>query len=104
LERQIADIKSEALKRHKEEQEWNTHVDKLMEGKTLDNVKNEEGGGRWGLGKRLGGGGAKRNGGMGLGMGDAFDDDDMDVDDEDLEVEEKKRGTKRGFGTLSFGK
>ena len=70
-----------------------------MEAKASDNIKNEEGGGgRWGLGKRVGG--SKRgNGGL---MGDGYEDDDMDVDDEDLEDE--KRGKKRGFGALSFGK
>ena len=93
LERQIASVKAEAAKRHREELEWNTHVEKLMETKGSDKVQTDD---RWSLGKRGGGGGKRVNGGDGL------EDDDMDVDDED--VEDEKRGKKRGFGSLSFGK
>jgi len=97
LEKQIASVKAEALKRHTEEAEWNAHVEKLVEGKASDKI--EDGGGRWGLGKR--GGGKRGNGGIG---GDGFEDDEsMDVD-EDEEESGEKRGKKRGFGTLSFGK
>ncbi|KAG0651987.1 COP9 signalosome complex subunit 7a [Hyphodiscus hymeniophilus] len=97
LERQIASIKAEATKRHREEAEWNAHVEKLMEGK--GEKPPGDGEGRWGLGKR---GGKKANGGGVTIGGDGWEDDDMDVDDDD--VEDEKRGKKRGFGALSFGK
>lgn len=103
LEKQIASIKSDALKHHKEEAEWNAHVEKLVDGKASDKIQNEDAGGRWGLGKRVGGAGGKRANGSMLG-GDGFEDDDgMDVDEDDEDGGEK-RGKKRGFGTLSFGK
>ena len=98
LEKQIASVKAEASKRHKEEAEWNAHVEKLIDGKVPEK---EDGGGKWGLGKR---GGKRGNGGIGGGVGgDGFEDDDMDVDEDDEDGGEK-RGKKRGFGTLSFGK
>lgn len=107
LERQIAQVKSEAAKRHKQEVEWNKVVEKLVESGAKTEKGSEEKDLRWGLGGKRGGG-SKRgvNGGGGLGgfQGDAFEDDDMDVDDEDLEDENEKRGKKRGFGSLSFGK
>jgi COP9 signalosome complex subunit 7 len=99
LERQIASIKSEAAKRHREEQEWNAHVEKLIDTKASDKVQNEGAGG-WGLGKR-GSGGGKRANGFDKVVAD-LEDDDMDVDDED--AEDEKRGKKRGFGSLGFGK
>jgi COP9 signalosome complex subunit 7 len=100
LERQIASIKAAAAQRAKEEAEWNAHVEKLCEnrdGKGAD----AEGGSRWAqLGKR--GGGANKRGGNG--SGEQWEEGDgMDVDDEDEDGGEK-RGKKRGFGTLSFGK
>ena len=98
LERQVAGIRAEAGKRHREEIEWNAHVEKLMEGKIGE--RQGDGDGRWGLGKRSGG--RKANGGLNIGADDGYEDDDMDVDDEDMEDE--KRGKKRGFGSLSFGK
>jgi COP9 signalosome complex subunit 7 len=94
LERQIASIKADALKRHKEEAEWNAHVEKLVDGKVSDKTQNEDGG-RWGLGKRVGGGGSNKRGNGGMLGGDGFEDDDgMDVDEDDEDGGEK-RGKKR---------
>jgi COP9 signalosome complex subunit 7 len=116
LESQIAAIKAAALKRHKAELEWEKHVEKLIEGsnKAPEKLLEEKDLGWAGFGKR-GGGRGKRgqgaaNGGGELGGhgGGAGEDDDMDVDDEDAEAEDEgddvKRGKKRGFGSLSFGK
>jgi COP9 signalosome complex subunit 7 len=103
LEKQIASIKADALKRHREEQEWAAHVEKLIEAKPSDSTKNESGGILSGLGRRLGAGAASKRGSQGM---DGEDDDDMDVDDDD--DAEDRRGTrsakKRGFGGLGFGK
>lgn len=103
LEAQIASIKTEAARRAKEEREWSTHVEKLMEVKEESGKEGKEksggGGGSGlfsGLGKRLGGGGKREN---------EVEVGDMDVDD-DEEDEGTRKSTrsskKRGFP--GFGK
>ncbi|KAH6669944.1 hypothetical protein B0J14DRAFT_108439 [Halenospora varia] len=82
LEKQIAGIKADALRRHKDEKEWSAHMEKLMEVKEKGDGK-EEGSSKSGslfsaLGKRLGGGG-KRGGGT----FDEGDDEDMEVDEDE---------------------
>ncbi len=113
LEKQIASIKAEALKRHNEEVEWAAHVEKLIEGKGDGKEKQKEkeeksgGGGVFvGLGRKLGGGAASKRGSGGL---DGEDNDNMDLDEED--GDDERRGSRsakknRGFGNLggAFGK
>jgi COP9 signalosome complex subunit 7 len=109
LEKQIASIKAEALKRHKETVEWAAHVEKLIEGKGDSKEKEEKSGGGGvfgGLGRKLGGGAASKRGSGGL---DGEDDDNMDLDEED--ADDERRGSRsakknRGFGNLggAFGK
>lgn len=98
LESQIATIRTEAARRAKEEREWSSHVDKLMEVKDDQSkdaaAKASSGGGGIfsGLGKRLGGGGKREN---------EEEAGDMDVDDEDEEESTRKSARsikKRGFG------
>ncbi|KAK0118071.1 hypothetical protein ONS95_012379 [Cadophora gregata] len=103
LEKQIAGIKAEALKRHREEAEWNAQVEKLMEVKgENENEKGEKKGGVFhGVGKKLGFGAAAKRGSGGLGGDDA---DDMDIDDDDDDGNKHTRSSKkRGFG-LGMGK
>lgn len=88
LEKQIEAVKSEALRRAREEQEWNKEVEKLVEGGKGE--KKEEGGGGGffnSLGKKLGGGRRAEDEG-----------EEMDVD------EESGKGKKRSFGLLASGK
>ena len=104
LENQIASIKAQALKRHRDEQEWAVQVEKLVDGKTLDSNKSEPGGLFSGLGKRLGAGAASKRGIQGM---DGDDEDDMDVDyDDDDAVERRgsRSAKKRGFGGVGSGK
>ena len=104
LEKQIATVKSDALKRHRDEQEWAAHVEKLVEGKSSDSSKNEQGGILSGFGRRLGAGAASKRGIQGM---DGDDDDDMDVDDDDDDAGDRRgsrSAKKRGFGGLGFGK
>lgn len=100
LEKQIAAIKADALKRHKDEKEWNAHLEKLVEVKEKE-AKEEggkSGGGSGifsGLGRRLGGG--KRGGPY-----EGEDEEDMDLDyDDDDQMGGGQRNTraskKRGF-------
>jgi COP9 signalosome complex subunit 7 len=105
IERQIAAIRADALRRAKEEREWNAHVEKLMEPKegkeeVPKEVAAKSGGMLSGLGKRLGGGGAGKRGSE-----DHEDDEgEMELDDEDEDMGEKRStrsSKKRGFG---FGK
>ncbi|KAG4424180.1 hypothetical protein IFR04_002734 [Cadophora malorum] len=103
LEKQIAGIKAEALKRHREEAEWNAQVEKLLEVKGENEEKSEKKGGVFhGVGKKLGFGAAAKRGSGGLGGDDA---DDMDIDDEDDDggKRETRSAKKRGFG-LGMGK
>lgn len=112
LEKQIATIKAQALRRHKEEIDWAAQVEELCnkpkDGKEReksidDPTKSGEGGRFSGMGKRLGFA-AKR----GSGNLDGDDGDDMDVDEE--EDDEKRAASrsskKRGFGNMlgGFGK
>lgn len=101
LENQIAGIKSEALKRHKEEQEWAAEVERLVDGKNKEPQGTDDSrGGVVGImssfGRRLGGGPASKRG-----VGHRADADDMDVDENDDDVGERRElrsGKKRGFG------
>lgn len=98
LERQIASVKAEALKRHKEEQEWTLAVEKLIDGKAGEKgKKDEDSGGFFGnVGRKLGGGGASKR--------EMEDDDYMELDEDDGDSVErrgsrsKKRGLLGGFG------
>lgn len=65
LEKQIAGIKAEALRRHKEDAEWKAHVDKLME------VPNQMGGQQGGKDEIKVGKGSFNGGGRTLGAGAA---------------------------------
>ncbi|KAF4632683.1 hypothetical protein G7Y89_g5448 [Cudoniella acicularis] len=109
LEKQIANIKATALRRHKEEQEWEREVEKLVEGKG-DKEKENQSDGKGGvgslfssMGRRLGGGAAAKRGVSVMGIDGEDDEDTMDVDDDDEDASER-RGTrsakKRGFGLL----
>jgi len=113
LERQIASIKAEALRRHRDEVEWAAHVEKLMENtKSGQSKESHEGGsgttsGGGGFSLRrfgLGGGGSKR------GNGDVDDldmdvDEDMDDDGGDGGRREGLRSSKKRGGFLpGFGK
>jgi COP9 signalosome complex subunit 7 len=95
LEKQIAQVKADALKRHREEQDWAAQVEKLVEGKPTDKGKNEEGDSFFqSVNRKLGGGSVSKRGIM-----DAEDADDMDIDD-DEEYEGDRRGSrskKRGL-------
>jgi len=96
LEKQIAQVKADALRRHREEQEWAAQVEKLVEGKAGEKAKVDDtffGA----VGRKLGGGSASKRG------MDGEDGDDMDLDDDDLDSERrgsrsKKRGLLGGFG------
>jgi len=101
LEKQIAQVKADALKRHKEEQEWAAQVEKLVEVKVENKKsKDEDGGSFFGnVGRKLGGGNASKRG------MDGEDGDDMDVDDDEDSGERrgsrsKKRGLLGGFNNL----
>lgn len=109
LEKQIAMIKTEALRRHKEELEWNNYVEDMVkkEGEGIKGQRKEST-----SGKKLGSGRPGQNskrGFMGLGGGnrDRHDNGDVDVDMDDDGVEgrdepvtrsQKKRGLGRGSG------
>lgn len=97
LEKQIAAVKSNAVKRHREEVEWAAEVEKLVEGKGGEKPKKEDesSGGLFGsVGRKLGGAGKR----------EIEDGDDMDLDDEDGDSGDrrgsrsKKRGLLGGFG------
>jgi len=107
LDRQIANIKADALKRHRYEQEWAAHVEKLVDGKTGEKGNNNEEKGFFGNeSRRLGGAAAKRGSGM-AGLGADDDDGDMDIDDDDDDAGERrgsKASKRRGYGNLSYGK
>ncbi|RDW87707.1 hypothetical protein BP5796_03401 [Coleophoma crateriformis] len=112
LESQILRIKAEALQRHKEEAEWEAHVEELIKEKSADKGKKEDGG--MGLsmgsntGRRLGQGAAMKRGNGAMGGGSGSDEDvDMEADEEDEEEGGGRRGSNkknRGFGKMSFGK
>jgi len=92
LEKQIANVKAEALRRQREEQEWNKEVEKLVEGGGKGGKEKDEkesGGFFGGLGRKLGGG--KR----------AVEEDD---EGEEMDVDEEGgkggKNLKRSFGLL----
>lgn len=109
LERQIASIKAEAKRRHKEEEEWAAHVEKLTETRVDGKGKEKEseeksfsGGISSGLFSRipkLGAGAASKRSMDG-------DDEAMDIDDDDDDGERRgsRSAKKRGFGLLGSGK
>jgi COP9 signalosome complex subunit 7 len=116
LESQVAKIRADAARRHKEEKEWNANVEKLIEkeggaaGKDMTGVavgKGGQKGGGSGAGRK---GGEKRGffgGGSGGGKGDGGEGE-MDVDEEEEEGEDKRDGgarslKKRGLGGVSLG-
>jgi COP9 signalosome complex subunit 7 len=122
LESQIAKIRTDAARRHKEEIEWNANVEKLIEkegsaaGKDATGVAVGKGGqtvSGSGGGRK---GGEKRGffaGGGGGGVGKSGDgaEGEMDIDDEEEEGEDRRDGgarslKKRGLGgvNLSFGR
>jgi len=96
LEAQIASVKADALRRHKEEQEWSEHVEKLVDGK----IKEEKGKGMdesffSSVGRKLGGTSKRAP------EGDSGDD--MDIDDED-EGGDRRGARSKKRGLLGFGK
>ncbi|EPE24576.1 hypothetical protein GLAREA_08428 [Glarea lozoyensis ATCC 20868] len=108
LERQIAGIKAEAARRHKEEAEWSAEVEKITDDKIkgdaakgpLNNFMSSITGGL-GMGRKLGGGQGKR----GMADGDAWEDDmDLDEEDDDIPHRNTRAAKKRGFGGLGGGK
>ena len=105
LEKQIAKIRAEAQKRHKEETEWTAHVEKLMEdNKNKDKEEKSTGGAFAGIGRKLGGGSASKRG------MDGEDDDNMEIDDDDGDDERQTRSAKKNkafkalAGFSGFGK
>jgi COP9 signalosome complex subunit 7 len=94
LEKQIATIKADALRRHKEERDWDAYVDKMIETDGDPSRKDD--------GRKLRGGKRAENMKRGL-AGVNVDEGDMDVDEIEDEGEER-RGTvtrllkKRGLG------
>jgi COP9 signalosome complex subunit 7 len=101
LETQIARIKAEAARRHKEEKEWEAEVDQMIE--------SEGQGGKASEGKKLGGGlmgTGKRGDKLGAAVKRGFfggssnaEEGDMDIDDE-----EEEDGERRGLGVRSLKK
>jgi len=103
LEKQIASIKADAVRRHKEEREWEANVEKMISEEGNPAFKDAA--------RKLGGGGKKsdnmKRGFVNFGGGDV-DDGDMDVDDEDEEEGEKRAAStrslkKRGLAGLGAG-
>ncbi|CZS99152.1 related to ACOB protein [Rhynchosporium agropyri] len=105
LEKQIAGIKAEAMKRHREETEWNAQVEKLLEVKAEVSFSSEEKEkdvkklSFSAVGKKLGfGAAAKRGNGAVAGDGEV-NDMDVDEDDEGSKVGRDTRSSKkRGHG------
>ncbi|KAL2063336.1 hypothetical protein VTL71DRAFT_5141 [Oculimacula yallundae] len=97
LEKQIAGIKAEALKRHREEAEWEKQVEKLMDTKDgKDEKEDKKGGSFTGIGKKLGfGSGTEKKRGSGDGEGDSMD---LDEDDHTHHTRDTRSSKKRGFG------
>ena len=101
LEKQIAKIKAEAHKRHKEETEWTAHVEKLMDDNKNKEKEEKSGGIFAGVGRKLGMGAASKRG------MDGENEDNMELDDEDGDDERQTRSAKKNkaFKNLagSFG-
>jgi COP9 signalosome complex subunit 7 len=117
LESQIAKIRADAARRHKEEKEWNANVEKMIEKEGNAAGKDATGaavgkGGQKGGGSGMGRKGGEKRGffGVGGGKGDGGEGE-MDIDDEEEEGEDRRdEGArslkKRGLGgvSLSFGR
>ncbi|KAL3423493.1 PCI domain-containing protein [Phlyctema vagabunda] len=108
LEAQIARIKADALQRHKEEAEWNAHMDALVnqETKSSDKVGRDSAGnsglrGGAGGGIRLGHGAALKRGNGAFDAEGDYDMDDADEDDDDRKGSNKKT---KGFAKIGSGK
>jgi COP9 signalosome complex subunit 7 len=118
LESQIAKIRADAARRHKEEKEWNANVEKMVEKEGGAAVKDAAGVAVGKGGQKSGGSGTGRKGGekrgfFGGGGGKSGDggEGEMDVDEEEEEGEDRRDGgarslKKRGLGgvSLSFGR
>lgn len=77
LEKQIAQVKADAAKRHREEQEWAAQVEKLIEGKPTEKNKTEDSGSFFqNVGRKLGGGSVSKRG------MEADETEEMDIDEE----------------------
>lgn len=100
LEKLIAHAKADALKRHRDEEEWAAIVEELADAKSSEKAKS--GNEVFGQGSRsLPSKSAPKRG------NDGDDEDDMDVDEDDEEIGERRgsrSSKKRGFSNLSFGK
>ena len=120
LEDQMLNIKSTALKRRKEEREWEEKMERLVEkGEKKKEGPMDEGtdggGGYFGMGKKLGlGAGAASKRGVGMLAGDDYGeggDGDVEMgmdDDDDGEYEEVQRTTRSskkrgGLGGRTLG-
>lgn len=107
LEKQIATVRAEALKRHRDEQEWAATVEKLAEGKSSDKNQSQSSGSDAlyaQLNRKLGAGAASKRGNGGM---DGQDNDDMDLDEEDEDNSNRRElrsAKKRGFSNLGSGK
>ncbi|PSS12733.1 hypothetical protein M430DRAFT_53016 [Amorphotheca resinae ATCC 22711] len=107
LEKQIATFRAEALKRHRDEQEWAATVEKLAEGKSSDKNQSQSSGSDTlyaQLNRKLGAGAASKRGNGGM---DGQDNDDMDLDEEDEDTSNRRElrsAKKRGFSNLGSGK
>jgi COP9 signalosome complex subunit 7 len=98
LEQQIASIKSEAARRHKDELDWDAKLDKLIEG-TANTGKDTR------VTRNKPGEGAVKRGFVAAAQ-DA-DDGDMDLDSDEDESDDRKGGAglkkKRGLGNIRLG-
>lgn len=108
MESQIAKIRADAARRHKEEIEWNASVEKMIEKEGTAGKENAPGGKAVGGNKQGRKGGEKRGF---FGGGGVKDDADMDVDEDDFEEDDRRDGgaksqKKRTLGgvSLSFGR
>lgn len=116
LESQIASIKAEAQRRHRDEQDWNTHVEKLIE-KLIEmpqpesNVGERHGerqapsgmmGSLHSMTSRMTRSSGKRN----ATLADPNSDEDMDDFDsmDGPQMKDTRSSKKRGFAGLGFGK
>jgi COP9 signalosome complex subunit 7 len=93
LEEQITSIKSDSVRRKREEKEWAAKVDKLIDGEKESK----------GPASKKGEGAVKR----GFFGGNDADEGDMDLDSDDTEVDEKRGAAglkkKRGLGGVGLG-
>jgi COP9 signalosome complex subunit 7 len=108
LESQIAKIRADAARRHKEEMEWSASVESMIEKEGAIGKENVPGGKVLGGNKQGRKGGEKRGF---FGVGGAKDDADMDVDEDEDEEDDRRDGgaksqKKRTLGgvSLNFGR